>query len=379
MVPSGNNFRYPTSCGTNITNFNLAYTGLEGKGFRLSNIRIAGTSGLEIKGNGKSWRFDYLFWDNVAGSNGGRVVQIHNNDAANGWITNGVFDHNYALITSTASFLYFRIAGNQEWKAPFGLGTSAAVYVENCKITYPTPCDDCTISDNTGSGRTVTRYCELTNAWFSGHADYVGADWRGVRKSETYGNYLDNTGSSFLANWIANGVFFNNTIIGNDWFSVDVRRVRQWDTCASNSGNNYLNDNGTLPIDATNCTLGVNGCVKIDSSLANPSGYPCRDQFGWDQASNGSMTIAPFLLWGNTLDGVPSDPTPENKDSVDDPYIQENREWCKMTSCSGTSCSGMCGSTSVNYTAYTFPHPLIGEGTTPTQVQGLTIRGGTVQ
>lgn len=54
-------FDYPISCGTNINNFSLNYTGKEGKDFRLAHFRATGTSGITIDGDGKSWRFDHFF------------------------------------------------------------------------------------------------------------------------------------------------------------------------------------------------------------------------------------------------------------------------------------------------------------------------------
>ena len=104
----------------------------------------------------------------------------------------------------------------------------------------------------------------------------------------------------------------------------------------------------------------------------SPDGYPCRDQYG---ASGNNPQVGggqPYLLWNNTLNG-----SSLHTHADAQTYIAQNRDWCYATTCSGTSCNYTCGSRTVNYKAYTYPHPLtqgvVPENSSPAAPQGLQI------
>jgi len=374
MVPSGNNFQYPTSCGTNIANFVLYYTGKQGKAFNLLHLKASGTSGVQIDGDSKSWRFGYIIWENITGPFSNRIYRIIKNTSHLDWLTEGLIDHNYATIPVPGTqFVFWYIHGNAEWIAPFDLGGSSAAYLENNRIVYSSGGGYTT--DNDGGGRYVIRYNEIINGMIGGHDDRMrGSGMRGSRKAEVYGNYfnLSAAGNYWIFYMAGNGVFFNNTVIklGQSLaFDLHVSRAEDVGGCNSTSGNDYLTSTTYYPTGGS-CTLGVNGCIKIDGSASSPSGYPCRDQIG---ASGNDPQVGggqPFLLWGNTIDGG-AFLTPGASS-----YVVQNTDWCTASTCSGTTCSYTCGATTVNYAAYAYPHLLTltgGDTTPPASPTGVTV------
>lgn len=337
MVPSGNNFAYPTSCGTNIANMTLSYVGKEGKAFRLAHLRATGTTGVGIDGDGKSWRFDHIFWDNVTGAYLNRIYYIGKSNLA--WLFEGLIDHNNAVIlggSSSVQFVFSSIAGNAEWMAPFGLGESSAVYVENNRVTFQS--GGGALTDNNGGSQYVVRYNEFVNGYIAGHEGRgYSSGMRGSRKSETYGNYFDITAGTncWLFYMAGNGVFFNNTVSGipslcPGRFMLHLSRKTDVGGCSSTSGNDILASATDYPR-GTTCTIGVtSGCIKMDGS-GTPDGYPCRDQYG---ASGNDPQIgggAPFYLWGNTFNGGALSVAVDTSG-----YIVENRDYYNASSATGT-------------------------------------------
>jgi hypothetical protein len=405
MFPSGANFAYPTSCGTNIANMTLSYTGIQGKAFRLAHLRATGTSGVHMDGDGKSWRFDHIFWDNVTGANSNRVYYITKSASNLDWLFEGLIDHNNAVILSggpSIQFVFSSIWGNAEWMAPFGLGASSAVYVENNRVTFQSGTS--ALTDNNGGSRYVFRYNEFTNGYLGGHEGRgYSSGMRGSRKSESYGNYFDITAGTncWLFYMAGNGVFFNNTVSGTAGlcdarFMLHLSRKTDVGGCSGTSGNDILASATDYPR-GTTCTLGVGGCIKMDGS-GSPDGYPCRDQYGVSGNNPQIGGGAPFYVWGNTFNGGALGVATDT-----DGYIVANRDYYVSTaSFNGSSgvgtgtkaampatCTtgvaywvtdeGGWNSTTANpggvlykctatntwtlyYTPYTYPHPLQGTG-----------------
>jgi hypothetical protein len=349
----------PTACGTNVAKFYLNYTGKEGKAFRLAHLRTAGTSGVRIDGDGKSWRIDHIFWDTVTGYTSARLIWIAKGNT--GWLTEGLIDHNYVLNPVGGSFVHSQPAvdgGNLEWMTGVQLGTSHAVYLENNKIVQSA--GGKYLTDNNGASRWVIRYNEINDTYVAGHDPSTGG-FRGALKAEIYNNTFNlvKSGNCFvLYRGGAVGVFFNNTI--NDSFGgcptiyIELTTYRNssaqgWPAaCSNTSGKMYLATSTTYP---ASCSSGA-GCINTDGSASSPSGYPCRDQIGVsgnDQQVGGGQ---PFLFWNNTYNG--SDITVSvGVDSSS--YIVSGRDYCKHATTMPTTCNSIVQT----YTPYTYPHPLI--------------------
>ena len=353
-------FYYPTTCGTNITNMVLNYTGKEGKGFRFSNMRVAGTSGIYMDGDGKSWRFDHLFWDTVTGARSARIVWITKSVATG--LSEGVFDHNYFKDWAWGTAVHYQPGsdgGNYEWMTGAQLGTGHAIYFENNKF-YSTN-EGFYVTDNNGASRWVFRYNHITNAYFAGHDAQVGG-YRGSLKFEGYNNVLSYTGSGncyVIYRAGANGVFFNNTITGTlcsypfSFANYRCDGAYGWPSpCSNSSKKMYLDTTAYYP---QTCTGGT-GCINTDGSASSPNGYPCRDQVGVSGNNPQVGGGAPFLFWNNTING--SDASSRIAVGYGSSYIMANRDYCSSAKTMPSSCNGV----TTTYTPYTYPHPLTQQG-----------------
>ena len=354
----------PTACGTNITNFSVTYTGLEGKAFRLSNMRWTGATSANpvyITGTGKSWRIDHIFFDHTTA---GRIIYM--NEA-------GATDVTYGLIDSCnvhdvgGVFLHTSPSngGNYGWIRALDLGGPDATYIENSTFYWTTwNASVSGVTDANGPGRYVIRYNDITNGYIFAH-DAIVNGHRGVRKWEVYNNTFTYSGSNcfVFAGRAGTGVFFNNTISDPELqlcpqyiqlacYRTGVAGQNPWDAlCSNTSGKGCL---GTASPYPQNCTTdadcgGVAGsCIAKDATTGSPTGYPCRDQLGFD--GNNPQTSRPFLLWNNTKNG--SDITVGI--AYNTSYIAEGRDYCKHPTTMPASCNGV----TTNYTPYTYPHPL---------------------
>lgn len=348
----------PTSCPTTITNFALSYTGLEGKAFRLSNFGITGgtaTDLIYIDGTGKSWRIDHIYFNTVTSTS--RIIYIHEEDTGTGY-TYGLIDSN-TIINPGNNFIHLQSANNYGWMRSLDLGGPDALYFENNTYTMSAENASIAITDSNGPGRFVIRYNDITDGWIQAHDAIVG-NFRGVRKWEIYNNTF-----TYDANgnwWVTQprggtGVMFNNTI--SDPLGVTMTAGAQltvyrtyqlggdpWDNyCSNSSGNAYLDTSNNIPAD---CSSGT-GCISKDGASSSPSGYPCRDQAGFD--GNNPQVSRPFLFWNNTKNG--------HSMTVDVPaasstYIVNNRDYCIAATTMPSTCNGV----TTIYSPYTYPHPL---------------------
>lgn len=293
-------------------------------------------------------------------------------------MTEGVIDHNYVKDWTWGTFVHYQPGsdgGNYEWMTGAQLGTSHAINLENNKF-YSTG-EGYYLTDNNGPSRWVFRYNHITNAYIAGHDAQVGG-FRGALKLEAYNNTFVSTGDGncyVIYRSGANGVFFNNTIIGN-WCSYPLYFANYrsdgaygWPSaCGSNSGEMYLATTSTYP---ETCTSGT-GCIDTDGLANSPDGYPCRDQVGANgnnpQVGGGS----PFLLWNNTING--SDASSSIGVGYGTTYIVADRDYCTASTTMPASCNGL----STSYIPYTYPHPLRNEGpldtTSPASPSGLDVR-----
>jgi hypothetical protein len=369
-------FDYPTSCGTNITNFKLNYTGKEGKSFRLSNMEFEGTSGVVIEGDGKSWRFDNLFWNNVTGKTSNRVVWIQKNAATE--LTEGVFDHNYFYSWTFSAVFHVQSTidgGNYEWMTGAQLGTSHNIYIENNKFDGDNAAGNY-ITDNNGASKWVIRHNHITEAYIAGHDAQV-SNMRGSLSTEVYGNTFVVDGQCYIIYRSgATGVFYDNTITGTLGCGTSIAfAIYRLDggggwglPCSNSSGTYYLATSDNYP---QSC-VGGDGCIDVDGSASSPNGYPCRDQVGVSgndpQVGGGS----PWLFWNNTINGSDAGSS-IGVASYGSSHITENIDWCSHATTMPSSCNGV----ETTYTPYTYPHPLRDEGTNPS-ASGITFSGVTI-
>jgi hypothetical protein len=349
-------FDYPTSCGTNIANLVISYTGKEGKAFRLAHFRATGTSGITIDGDSKSWRFDHIYWDTVTGYSSSRIIWVGKSVATE--LTEGVIDHNYVKDWAWGTFIHYQPAadgGNYEWITGAQLGTSHAIYFENNKF-YSTG-NGYYITDNNGPSRWVFRYNHVTNAYIAGHDAQVGG-FRGALKLEAYNNTFVSTGSGncyVMYRSGANGVFFNNTITGT-WCSYPLYFANYrndgaygWPSaCSNSSGKMYLATTANYP---AACSSGT-GCVNTEGLVGSPNGYPCRDQVGVSGNNPQVGGGQPFLFWNNKING--SDASSQVGVGYGSTHIVLNRDYCTTATTMPASCNGV----TTTYTPYTYPHPL---------------------
>jgi hypothetical protein len=366
----------PTSCGTNIANFYVNYTGKEGKAFRLAHFTATGTSGIRIDGDGKSWRFDHIYWNTVTGYTSTRIIWIAKSVATG--VTEGLIDHNYFKDWAWGTLAHYQPGadgGNYEWMTGAELGTSHAIYFENNKMH--SSAGGYYLTDNNGPSRWVFRYNDIKNAYIAGHDAQVGG-FRGALKLEAYSNTFtfDVSGNCYVMYRSgANGVFFNNTIAGanaldcnNPLFFANYRNDGAYGyptACSNTSGKQWLSTTSNYP---QTCTSGT-GCINTDGSASSPNGYPCRDQVG---ASGNDPQVgggAPFLFWNNTIGG--SDASSHIAVGFGADHIVLNRDYCTAAVTMPATCNGV----TTTYTAYTYPHPLISGAadTTAPTVETFTI------
>ncbi len=364
----------PTACGTNITGFNLSYTGVDGKGFRVAHVRATGVTSGHIDGSGKSWRFDHIFFDHVTHNGGGDIFRMNSSVATA--VSYGLFDHNNILEFQALFFRYQPDGdgGNYGWMRPLGLGTADAIYFEDNSFNNTTWVANNAPVDANGPGRFVFRYNYVRNTYLMAH-DAIVNSHRGVRKWEVYNNTFvgDGDANTNPCFWFAGrggtGVIFNNTVTdpwtsrfcgGADGIQFAIYRVAKetdcgapWCSYCSTTPNPMaiLNTSSNYP---QLCSSGT-GCIRMDgtSTVAGQINYPCRDQFGVDQASDGSQFSKPMLLWNNRRNGHDL-----QYELFAGNYIQDGRDFCHDPNTMPATCNGIAS----NYQPYVYPHPLTTAG-----------------
>ena len=376
-----------TSSGSTITlsGTQLVFTGISDKKFRISNITFSGTAetnygavkilGTSKYSSGGGWRVDHITFNNAPT----RAL------AVSGY-TYGVVDH----VLRPGAGQVFNVseggatAGNASWNRSLKLGSTDAVYFEDndvqCTGTCASPIMFCDITDG---GRVVIRHNTIQNHYIGGHdASSVN---RGVMSIESYDNTLRTTGYQGAGAYGlrgGTGVHFNNTLISTQNSSTDAffETERPYgmpmmnyrsSSCASTSGLwvNKCNTStsavkGLLGVGASysdsTCSSGT-GCEIIDNVTSEGTtvgkGWPCRDQIG----RTAGQASLPVLWWGNTIKfgsnaTIAATPHAYSCASND---IQANRDYCEASdTCSGLTCKYTCGSVTIDYEAYTYPHPL---------------------
>jgi hypothetical protein len=273
--------------------------------------------------DGQGWRIDHIrirssvFRDGVTAKGSGGI------DHPYGLVDNCVFENNRVLVIGDANLM-----ANSQWALPIGLGTTEAVYIEDCQFKGTVHSN---AVDANYAGRYVFRYNILTDTYIEAHS--VQGTNRAARKWEIYHNTIQQANRAM---WVpmfirgGTGVIFNNVITGvwsDPNVAVDNRRS------FSSLGEGGACD-GTSPWDGNE----------------EPNGYPCRDQIGrstdawlWTiQNPYPPQQFDPAYFWNNTYGGRAIGVTIHNNCGV---HIKENRDFFKDTAKPG-------------YTPYTYPHPL---------------------
>ena len=201
---------------TNLTDVGLHVKAAEGKPFRITGLGFDGTGNSKSRSilvdNGSfiGFRIDHCRFDNER-----HMLDIHNVRAE------GVVDHcRYRCLENKGggdhAALYVFGDGTAAWKRAAGLGTGAAVYVEDCEFEYFGSGNSDRPYLAMGNGaKVVFRHNRAKNGCFESfgaNSYYIGA--RGAVSLEVYDNQF--RGNCYCLFTIKSGTatLFNNTITG---------------------------------------------------------------------------------------------------------------------------------------------------------------------
>ncbi len=359
---------------TIINGYGFDLTVPNGKSWRVTGMTLRGSACIGAYTNSKSWRVDHIMFDAVSPGSRcqNRIIWI---EPTGPDYTKGLIDHN-TFQSPGAIQVHMRAAGdggNGEYIRSLGLGTDDAVYIEDNAFIHSTLQISNPTTDCDGGGRLVFRYNTVQNSYFEMHDAIVGG-LRSCRKWEVYNNTFKMTYESGQFTFIGirggTGVIANNTFQSGGYYItspivVGLYRIAQlggdpWDVQCSSSSGNFLGASTSIP---TSCTSSGGSCIRLDGPSTSPSGYPCRDQFGFD--ANNPQVSRPVLIYGNTLNGSAHNTFTFNGPGSPSTYIVNNRDYC-----TGTTMPASCNGVSTAYKPYTYPHPLqngisSGGGVTP--------------
>lgn len=347
----------PMSCPTTISGSGISVRGAHNKIWRISSLHLKGAAGIEVFGQAKDWRIDHVYFDSSTGYVQERVIWIQGSGGPSAYTT-GLIDHctfYHPLAIQVHTRGNNTTGGNADWARPLGLGTYDAVYIEDSDFIFNKTVVSAPTTDCDGGGGFVFRHNNVVNSYLEMH-DAIVTNNRGCKKWEIYNNTFTNIVDSGISTNMhlrsGTGVVFNNSCTNapdNEFISMSLYRSYQtggdpWNTlCGPSSGKAILNTENDYP---RNCSSGA-GCVDKDGS--GPGGYPCRDQIG--QTGNGKQVTVPGLFWNNSVNGAYVEP----KIISGENYYKKGIDYCSNASASmPVTCNGV----SVNYSSYTYPHPL---------------------
>jgi len=410
MVPSGN---CTWSTGVTISGKALS---LVGAGIDVTNITDQGSQGSALRVVATAVNFvsvsGFTFIKSashpsgivqIAGQQADVAFRFHHNrilQASSGsrgvyvYYVFGLLDHVVFDATGTGSIQMVSVDGSSvssdggftPWTQPLTLGTSAALYVEDCTFNYVDQAEDA-VDAYTGA-RLVVRHNAFNNISLGFHGTDSGSN-RSVFSYEIYSNTFTNNSSNTIRGATlrgGTGVIYNNTYTGThgSWYGVALMVYRAcppmdqsaWKTCDgtnweigstsfSAQASRIASTNGGVKFcstkrdtvctaDSTCAAVGGGTCSSFFDG-AGPGGYPCRDQVGrsHDQA------LAPVYVWSNgSVSATPYDGGNTCGLGINN-YLQQGRDYIN-------------GQPMPGYSAYVYPHPLQQNGAPPAAPSDLS-------
>lgn len=216
--------------------------------------------------------------------------------------------------------------GDSSWASPSTLGTSEAIFVEDCMLT-----SDYIAMQSTAGARLVLRYSVINEG-----ALYLAGNngrFRGTRQVEIYENQFSRTVQSLPTVILGGGtgIIANNTLtrvgLTPQWVRLEMLRAQM----------------NIAPFGR------CNGAGAFDENAIG--GYACLDQVGRGSGNLISgdtplpqgwpaQGLEPLYVWGNSDAGIPT------VYSAHPAVIAFNRDWIEGTPRPG-------------YTPYVYPHPFV--------------------
>jgi hypothetical protein len=290
-----------------------------GKPFRITNFKFIAGNGtfLNVVGTGKDWRIDHCEF-NSSVLNGTIII----GDVNVGNYLNGVID-NCTFNNSNIVILFGD--GHFSWKQPLDLGSSDAIYIEDCQFVWNIFGNslDC----NSGA-KYVARYNTFVNTYVSTHSlmNATGPNTfsRGTRCVEVYNNTFTSINTTPPTyNWVAlqsragTGVFFGNRIINSTGDIYDIAsgidNTRSFETfpyIGSCDGGNPLDGNTPLTLlwdgnDGTGSHTGANGAVLLTDTTKNWNASKLIGNYVYNltDGSKGQISSATITTVTCTLSG----------------------------------------------------------------------------
>jgi hypothetical protein len=244
-----------------------------------------------VTGTSRSWRISHVEIDSVKNRTFFIVGYTY------GVIDNCVFNMGMGI-----DCIYVRGDNITSWHRPLSLGTSNAVYIEDCTFNYPVhngiPLNDCE-----SGGRYVFRWCTFRNTWIAQHDMQLtggpgGGLYDGTFSFEIYHNrYIADAETYCIASLRGGtGVIHDNTATGTWDFGLTVNNYRS------------VADRYWPPPQDT-----CNGHSSWDGN-EDSTGYPCRQQTGrtftvgkWAGTADSSIQDSvPVYQWNNLINGNPA-------------------------------------------------------------------------
>jgi hypothetical protein len=337
------------------------YVTCAGKAVRISGFTCAAGPG-DIKGfiniTSQNFRVDHCAFINLISSARG----VSASSTANSW---GVIDH-CTFQKESGSVHGVDVYGDRDaaWNRPLSLGTTSAVYIEDCTFAWPIPSDSA--MDMYNGARAVFRHNTVTNASIGCHGLDSGR-YRSALSWEIYDNTFHVTVP--LARQFhfrgGTGVVFNNRITtsGNGRLSANSIEVTYYRATGTVIFQNYVPWGFVTSTNRYDGNSDAYGWPALDQIGAAPPTIPPNisdappptrslqgksPAFAWRNTLNGArMPMAAATYSGSAYpSGQPGSP---NVASV----IKENRDFFNDTPKPG-------------YSAFTYPHPLTSAAPAPT-------------
>jgi hypothetical protein len=232
----------------------------------------------------------------------------------------------------------FSHAGDPSWNVPINYGTARFQFIEDCLFQNTNLYARHFIAAF-GGARYVVRYSKFdteaggssgeSTEMVEGHGLCIcSSTGQGVRGGEIYGNEF--TGSELGAAINLRGgewLVYNNTIDEQGWRSGPIWLREYRSDCSP---------------DCTDTCSPIPGWTKC---FTDTSEHPAPQQ------------IRNTYLWGNTLDNSPvaAYVVAESNGGLTASYIVEGRDYWESSSLADAKANGL----DINYTPYTYPHPLL--------------------